>query len=402
MKDTSKKTRPLKRHFILMKVLRFLVGWFFRLRFNFKFMKIKLQETPSLVLINHNSDYDPIFTGMIFKDHLYFVTSEHLLGIKVFGKLIRYIFDPIIRVKGTTESRAAIEILKTLKKGLNVCLFAEGNRSYNGETDVISPATAKLVKRSGAALVTYNIKGAYLSTPRWGNGVRRGMVKGDLVNFYSKEQIAELSNEEINEIIVNDLYVNAYEDQKKYNVKYLTRNKDYAEGIETALYICPNCGSISTIKSKGNRFYCSCGLDMIYTEYGWLANVNGEPPKFDNILDWDRWQLIELHRILSESTDTLKEVFSDSSQTLYEIGPEAQRTEIITGTLHFFRDRLVFTNDNNTVDFYFSNIDDIEVTGRMTNTFVTKDKKYYEIKALAPRPAKKYRDSFRILQGKTN
>ena len=398
MKKKTGSKRPLKRHLFLMKILRFLLGWIFVLRFNFQHKKIKLPETPSLVLMNHNSDYDPIFAGIIFRDHLYFVTSEHLIGQTFFGRLIRFIFDPIIRVKGTTESRAAREILTTIRKGMNVCLFAEGDRSYNGETGYISPATGKLVKRSGAALVTYKLRGGYFSTPRWAKGIRRGLIKGEVVNFYSKKQVESLSNEEISSIIAKDLYVNAYEDQSTYNVRYIGNKKEYAVGIELALYICPRCKRIGTIKSSTSRFYCDCGLEMQYTEDGWIEGINGESSEFNSILEWDRWQLKELSDRLKTTTDNSQEIFHDDMQTLYEFELGGQRTEVITGRLSFYRDRLEFNDSSSCIVFYFNNIDDIEVTGRMTVTFVTKDKKLFEFRSPTLRSAKKYRDSFRILK----
>ena len=84
---------------------------------------------PMLIVANHNADLDPVFLSMAFREHMYFVASEHIFRWGLWSKLIVALFDPISRSKGMTDARAALQILRRLKSGYNVCLFAEGNRS---------------------------------------------------------------------------------------------------------------------------------------------------------------------------------------------------------------------------------------------------------------------------------
>ena len=90
-----------------------------------------------LVVANHNMDYDPILVSMAFDDHLYFVASEHVFRWGLLSRLLVWAFAPIARMKGTADAQSAMQILRTLRKGRNVCLFAEGNRSFNGVTGPI-------------------------------------------------------------------------------------------------------------------------------------------------------------------------------------------------------------------------------------------------------------------------
>ena len=389
--------RAVKRHRFLLSLLRFLCAWVFRLLLRFRYEKVKLDDSPYFIMLNHNSDFDPIFAGMVFKRFMYFVASEHVYRMGVFSKLIRYVFDPIIRMKGTTEARAAMEILRTARSGFNICIFAEGNRSFNGETGSVLASTGKLVRRSGAGLVTYVLRGDYFTTPRWGWGIRRGLVKGELAGIYTKEQVAAMSDDEINEIIVRDLYVNAFDDQRKLNVRYRGKLKNRAVGIENALYLCPLCENIGTIKSERDRFFCGCGLNMRYTEYGWLQTVGDVPAPFDNILEWDKWQVEKLRRKLTESDDADEAVFFDDSQILYEIKADYTMVELVKGRLSFFRDRIEMTGPSNSVVFTFEEIDDIEITGRMNINFSDSAGRSYEIRSAHSRAAAKYREGFRFL-----
>ncbi len=396
----KKKERATGRHKFFMAILTFLLSPFVRLKFRFSYKKIRLPETPTIVLMNHNSDYDAIYAGIAIKDFMYFVASEHIYRWGFFSKVIKFIFDPIIRVKGTTEARAAMEILKTIRKGNSVCLFAEGNRSFNGETCPILPSTGKLVKKSGAAMVTYVLRGDYLTTPRWGKGIRKGMIKGELINTYSKEQVAAMSDDEINRRIAEDLYVDAYADQARLNVPYHGKKELQAKGIEIALYICPECNKIGSIESENDQFFCDCGLHARYTEYGKLESLSEKALPFETILDWDHWQVKTLYEMLSESDDLATPVFMDDEQELYEISGAEATPLVMNGRLSLFRNRITVENGEKGFEFLFDEVGDIEVTGRMNIAFSTEDKRHYEIKSQRLRSAAKYRESYRFLTGK--
>ena len=114
-------------------------------------------------------------------------------------------------MKGTTDAIAALNTIRTVKKGTNVCLFAEGNRSYNGVTGPIFPATGKLAKATGAPLVTYRFEGGYLTTPRWSRSTRKGYMRGYVVNVYSPEQLKQMTPEEVNEHIREDIMEDAFD-----------------------------------------------------------------------------------------------------------------------------------------------------------------------------------------------
>ncbi|MCL2487692.1 MAG: 1-acyl-sn-glycerol-3-phosphate acyltransferase, partial [Oscillospiraceae bacterium] len=223
---------------------------------------------PTLVISNHNTDLDPAYVGMGFSGHLYFVMSEHAARNGFASKVIMFIFAPILINKTHSDSSAAKEILRRLKKGYNVCLFAEGNRSLNGVTGLITVATAKLARLSGANLVTYRLEGGYFSSPRWSKAPRKGKMTGRVAGEYSAEQLKAMTDEEICEHIVRDTCVDAYESQRENPVRF--RGKDLAEYLEIALYICPGCGKIGTLRSRGDSFFCDCGVNGTYTETGFL------------------------------------------------------------------------------------------------------------------------------------
>ena len=290
-------------------------------------------EGPCLVLSNHVTDFDPFLVGLSFPEHMYFVAGENVLRMGFLSKIAARYASLIQRVKGTTDAEAALQILRTLKKGRNVCMFAEGNRTFTGETLPIAPATAKLVKLSRSTLVTYRLTGGYLSTPRWSAHRRKGRMHGGPVGVYGPEELKRMSEAEVLELLRRDLYENAYATQAKDPVAY--RGKALAETLETALYLCPRCRRIDTLHSEGDRFFCDCGLSMTLDEYGFFR---GDDLPFKTPLDWDKWQTGEMEKL----AETLGEeaAFSDEDQTLNRKEDDHSLTPLITGTMALYRDRL--------------------------------------------------------------
>lgn len=291
-------------------------------------------EGPCLILSNHVTDFDPILVGLSFPEHMYYVAGENVMRMGFLSRLVSRYASVIQRVKGTTDAEAALQILRTLRKGRNVCMFAEGNRTFTGETLPVVLATAKLVKLSRSTLVTYRLQGGYLSTPRWSTHRRKGRMTGAPVGVYPPEELKKMSEAEIADLLRRDLYENAYETQAKAPVAF--RGKALAETLETALYLCPQCHRIDTLHSRGDRFFCDCGLSMTLDEYGFFQ---GKDLPFQTPLDWDKWQTGEMEKLAEGLGD--EPAFFDEDQTLNRKEDDHRLTPLTTGRMALYRDKLV-------------------------------------------------------------
>ena len=238
-------------------------------------------EGPYLVLPNHANAYDQFFVGCSFpKRHMYYVVSEHAFRQKLVSFLMRTLFAPISRTKGSADASAVRGILRVLRRGVSVCLFPEGNRSWDGRTAPLHPATGKLIKLARVPVMTYRITGGYLADPRWAHTLRKGPIRAGVVNVYSPEELAKLSPEEITARIEADLAVDPEANTLPYPGRRL------AEGLEEALFLCPKCGRIGALHGRDRTLTCDCGLRAEYREDGRLA---GDIP-FASIPEWDAWQ----------------------------------------------------------------------------------------------------------------
>ncbi len=248
---------------------------FVKLRYGYSFEKLKKIAGPVLVLANHNTDLDPILVGAACPQMITFVATEKILRMGFLTSFVMFLFHPIIHYKGKTGISSVKEILHQLKNGGSIAFFPEGNRSFNGVTGHFVAATGKLARTSGATLVTYRLRGGYLTTPRWSVSVRKGKMRGEIANVYTQEQLRSMSADEVNEAIRNDLYMDAYADQAQDPVPY--RGRDLAVGMESTVFACPCCGGISTLKGAGDTVECAvCSWKARYDVYGYLHERGGK------------------------------------------------------------------------------------------------------------------------------
>ena len=277
-----------RKHLFLYTVLRPLVILFLKIRFNFKYQLAKDLPDKYIVLSNHATDYDMLFVGASFRRQMYFVGSEHIARWKIYP-LLRWALEPIIRHKGAPATAAIMEMLRKVRQGANVCMFAEGVRTWDGVSCPIQPATAKLLKTAGCGLVTYRLTGGYFASPMWcGAGVRKGPVRGAPVRVFTKEQLKEMSAEEIYQVICEDLYEDAYARQLEQPQRY--KSKLGAARLENLLFLCPKCGQQDSYHTQGDRICCaSCGTAIGYDEYGKLENS-----AFDTVQKLYDWQCTQV------------------------------------------------------------------------------------------------------------
>ena len=176
-----------KRHKRFYSFFHPLVRIFLKLKFDYHFEPAASLSEPYIVLSNHTTDFDPLFVAMSFKKQMYFVASEHIARWKLPYAFLKFGFAPIMRYKGALAATTVKDIFKTIKNGNNVCIFAEGVRSFDGLTGPILPSTGKMVKSAKCGLITYKITGGYFASPVWSEkNNRRGQIHGAVVNTYTK------------------------------------------------------------------------------------------------------------------------------------------------------------------------------------------------------------------------
>lgn len=258
-----------------------------KLKYGYKAKPAGLPAGPYLILSNHQTTMDPFLLSLSFKFQIYFFASDDIFNLKV-SPLIRYLVAPIPKSKSLADLNAVMSAFRVLKEGGAVCIFPEGNRTISGKQWEMSDAVAKLAKAVKVPLVLYNLSGGYGTDPRWGHGIRKGKFCGGVKRIIQPEELEKMSVEEIFAIIKKELDV----DDTLSGIKFKSRRK--AEYIERALYMCPVCGAVSSIRSKKSAFRCEkCGYNAEYTEDLKISPTAGEQ-EFYRIYEWFEWERKEI------------------------------------------------------------------------------------------------------------
>ena len=277
-----------------------------RIVFFFRGLKVKYTnevgeiEAPSIVLCNHGAFIDFAYAGTLLrKKSPNFIVARLYFYKKWFGNLLRS-FGCFPKSMFAMDIESAKNCVRVLRGGGVLAMMPEARLSTVGKFEDIQEGTYAFLKKSAVPVYTVKIEGDYLASPKWGNGMRRGsLVEAKLELLFTKEQLAELSLDEIKRGVEDRLYYDEFEWLKtKPNVRY--RSKKLAEGLENILSRCPRCNGRYTIKTKGRDVFCErCGkLAALDDRY----SFNTDAP-FKNFADWYEWQNGELEKEISASPD---------------------------------------------------------------------------------------------------
>lgn len=341
-------------------------------------------EGNYLLVSNHNTNLDMIMAAASSKRVMRFVGSEHIFQKGLAAKLLMWAVSPIVRQKGGLASSTVLNVIRALRNGENICIFAEGNRSYDGRTCHVLPSTGKLAKAGGAALVTYRLERGYLTSPRWAYSIRRGGMRGRAVNVYTKEQLAQMTAEQVYSAICRDIYEDTYELQEKEPRPFKCRGQ--AEGLEHVLYMCPECGRIGELSSRGDNVYCKCGMKAVCDEYGWLSGT-----KFKRTTDWNQWQREEL----GEYLDGEGAAIEDKDVALYRITPDHRTEKIYTGDVKLIDGRLCFGQ----YSFPMAELDGVGLCGKAKMVLIYNGV-HYELRSTRRINALKYVHAYEHITGR--
>ena len=386
---------------ILFKTLRFIARPFVTRMFNLTGDKIDIPEGANLILSNHVTNVDFLLIAMKADcDFMHFVLAENIVRNKPLKKLIELIDDPVVHVKGSRSVNTIREMNKRLKKGNNVMLFPEGNTSFDGRTSYVNEATSKLVRMCASNLVLIKIKGGYLTSPRWGIGLRCGKISMESTTVRA-EDLKKMSVGEITELINKNIYTDAYEEQASKRQAY--KGKKPCLGIERAIYRCPECGSIGTLKSDNRNVKCECGYSAEFNTYGYLVDKAGEEHALKEYVTSQRVWLEEKIVECDSGAESVY-LFGDTVD-VYDVTDRKNIIEIGRMKISAFSDYIVCKkNDLDESVVYYKDIKTVTVFKANTLTvFIAglneddTSERMYEIKGDFSFNALKYRDLFEIL-----
>ena len=354
------------RHKVVTFIFRpvFMVLFFFK--FNLKYKREKLPKEGALILCNHTMAFDPFIVGCKFNKPLYYMTSKDLFQNKFVGKLMTYLLNPIPKEKSNKGDMSSIKNCLTIaKENGTICIFPEGNRTFNGKLGNVDYSIVKLVKLLKKSLIIVNIKGGYSSDPRWSNKRRKNRIECYTRTILSYDDYKNLDNDVLYNLIIDNLTVDEY----SLNVKF--RGKKRAEYLESILYICPVCKKMHVITSVDNYVVCKeCGLKVYYNE-DLTLNSDNSNFNFKYIHEWYDYQVEFVKNM--EVTD--KVIYEDEIE-VYEPKTGEKREFIGKGEMLLYKDYFKFKFLDKEMVLDYNDIYVVTLLGRMKMNIYYLDKAY--------------------------
>ena len=224
------------------------------------YLKMKKGESY-IVLSNHQTGLDGILIPYSFQRHLYGLMTDSFLSKGWIAKMFQHQLGMIGKHKGAVDIKANMDMMRCIREGGSLLIFPEGNRSYAEFQFTMTDGFAKFIRFFKKPIVLFNFCGGTGVDPRFAKSRRKGPFYGEIKRILQPEEYANWSDEELYKVIQENLRV--YDSESGH----LYKSKERAEYLERMFFVCPKCGKVETLYSKGNYFYCKeCGLKVEYTE----------------------------------------------------------------------------------------------------------------------------------------
>lgn len=268
-----------------------------------KIKKINMDgiKPPYIMLCNHNAFLDfKVATKAIFPHRAnYVVAIDGFIGRE---KLLRDV-GCICKRKFTNDITLIHQLKKVIDNKDIAIIYPEARYSLCGTTAVLPESLGKMCKLFKVPVVSFICKGHHVNSPFWNLHNRKVKpTEAEMTMILSKEDLQNLSVEEINEKIVDAFQYDDYRWLKEKGISI--RYKNRAEGLHKVLYKCPSCKKDFSMKSEGEQIYCSaCDKKWSLTEQMELKALEGEN-HFSHIPDWYEWERCEVRKEIEDGTYT--------------------------------------------------------------------------------------------------
>lgn len=300
----KKKIKQNKFLYALLKFVANIVSFF---KFKRKFInnEIKDKKGPFVIISNHSAALDFVNLIGATKRPINFVISNSFFStLPCKGILKRLGFIP--KQQFQTSFSNIFQMKSVLDEGGILAFYPAGLMSDAGESTPIPATTYKFLQWLKADVYVAENIGTYFSMPKWRKGgIRSGRTYLDIKKLFSKEELKDLTVEEVREKTEKALLFNAYEKQENLKIKYQKNNN--IEGLENVLYMCPNCNKEFTIKTKNkNVIYCeNCGFKETADDYQFLHKESKEGEEIRYPSTWNRLILKNLREKIVKGLDVL-------------------------------------------------------------------------------------------------
>lgn len=324
-------------------VLRWLLGTFLIQRFKIRPVGVdvfKRIKPPYVVIPTHHGILDPFMVGCLIPDPVYWVTGDGNMRSSVMRMLLGLV-GSIPKSKSIPDLETINWIVEVIRKRKGVVgLFAEGQASWDGHTQAIIPSTAKLLKLLKVPVVVAVLKGSHTSQPRWAWNHRPGSMEIEFTLIMDGPELKASTPEHILARLESAMEYDEVAWRKQYPLRH--RGSGRARHLELALFMCPVCEHIGSMRSHDNRLYCrNCGHTVHLSRNLEFLPAGGGPSPFSSIREWDQWQQQAFSKLLCKARSAPETpVFSDTGVLVLKGRRMNPLQKLRTGSMILYPDRI--------------------------------------------------------------
>lgn len=364
----EKRKKP-KRPNLFFRTLIRVLSFFCMLGIDFKPRRGDLRGTdgePALILMNHSCFMDMEIASRLLYPRAYGVvtTVDGFIGKRWLMRQIG-----CIPTQKFVSDLALIRDMSYMlhEKRTSVLMYPEAGYSFDGRATPLPRKMGKLLKMLKVPVWFIFAEGAFLRTPLYNElKNRRAPLRAELKCLLTREEIAEKSVEELDDILEKAFTFDHFKTQKAEGIRIC--EPDRADGLERVLYKCPRCMAEGMMRGEGAELTChACGARWHMSELSEMEAASGES-EFSHIPDWFDWQRACVRREL-ESGEYRLDMPVDiamvfDSRALYTVGEgrlvhdaDGFRLTGADGTLYYEqKPRFSYTLN---ADYYWYEIGDV-------------------------------------------
>ena len=191
-----------------------------------------------------------------------------------------------------------------VEAGQPLVIYPAGLMCEDGLSTPIPKATYKFIKWMNVDVYMAKTQGSYFVMPKWSGKLRPGRTTMDIFKLFTKEELADLSPEQIRERTEAVLLYDAYREQEENRYGYA--GGEDIRGLENVLYQCPSCGKEYTMTVEGKSVITctACGFTQEMDNRGFFHNREKEK-EIRYVSDWSKLIYRNMEKALQED-DTLR------------------------------------------------------------------------------------------------
>ena len=255
-------------------------------------------KPPFIALGNHQGYYDWCYAAKALAPHnLHIVMSRNVFHMPLLGYFVRK-SGAIGKSQFAADAACVKNILRTVRRGESVLIYASGRISLFGEDVKPHAGIYPLLKKLGVPVVMVHVDGSYRTGPRYNPDIRKhGRVDVYTSVLFTPEELQALPEAEARRRL-DDAFTHDDFDSPNQG-EYTSAN--LIDGLADLLYLCPACKSDFTMKTEGTDIIkCTkCGFRATMDNRFRLKGENGECP--GTISAWGRMIRAEEARRLEEN-----------------------------------------------------------------------------------------------------